>query len=72
MADLAYIVHITIWTSLNKLDGLAFRRTMDRLYSLILHQSRPPRPIVGPLGTLMFQLLFLSCLSGPVVIPQPV
>ena len=26
---------------------------MDRLYGLILDQSRPPRPIVGPLGTLL-------------------
>ena len=52
MADLACTAHITMWTSPDRLDGLAFGRTMDRLYSLILDQSRPPRPIVGPLGTL--------------------
>ena len=33
-------------------DGLAFGRTMDRLYGLILDRSRPPGPTVGPLGAL--------------------
>ena len=56
MADLACTAHITMWTSPDGLDGLAFGRTMDRLYGLILDQSRPPGPIVGPLGTLLKKL----------------
>ena len=39
------------WTG-PKLDRLAFGRTMDRLYSPTLDQSRPPGPIVGPSGAL--------------------
>ena len=57
MADLACTAHITMWTSPDELDGLVFGRTMDRLYGLILDQSRPPGPIVGPLGTLSVQLV---------------
>ncbi|KAM0795810.1 hypothetical protein BDR22DRAFT_825704 [Usnea florida] len=41
------------WTGLNKLDGLLFRRTMDRPNGLDLDRSRPPGPVVGPSGTLL-------------------
>ena len=34
------------------LDDLAFGRTMDRLYSLILDRFRSPGPTIGPLGAL--------------------